>query len=235
MNHIEPFTATAPLPTAVLWDLDGTLMDTEPLWFAQECQLVEEYGGTWTHDDALALVGNQLLVSARYIRGHSPVTLEEEHIVQRMQKGVVDALREHVPWRPGAVELLTELSAAGVPQALVTMSWKPVLEIVLTALPGDIFSAMVTGDSVIHGKPHPEPYLTGLSLLGIDHADAGSCVAVEDSESGSASAVAAGIPTLVTPCVKDVPAGPGLVLLSDLSEVRAADLHRLALQAGTTS
>ena len=158
-------TALTALPAGVLWDLDGTLMDTEPLWFAQERALVEEYGGVWTHEDALSLVGLALLDSADLIRARTPVTLDRERIVDRLQGGVVDGLRGAVPWRPGARELIDELSAAGVPQALVTMSWRPVLEVVLRALPEGTFAALVTGDAVTRGKPHPEPYLTGLELL----------------------------------------------------------------------
>lgn len=221
----------ADLPRAVLWDLDGTLMDTEPLWFAQERELVTEYGGTWTHDDALSLVGLALLDSADQIRARTPVTLGRESIVERMQAGVVVAMRAAgVPWRPGALELLHELSAAGVPQALVTMSWRPVLEVVLGALPTGTFATVVTGDMVRHGKPHPEPYLTGLAGLGVDAREpeaVNRCVAIEDSSTGSASAVAAGIPTLVTPCVKPVDPAPGLALAPSLDGVRAADLLAL--------
>ena len=224
---------SAHLPRAVLWDLDGTLMDTEPLWFAQEGELVREYGGVWTHDDALSLVGLALLDSADQIRARTPVTLEREAIVARMQGGVVDALRgtDGVPWRPGARELLFDLAEAGVPQALVTMSWQPVLEVVLGALPAGTFAAVVTGDAVTHGKPHPEPYLTGLRELGVSLDNRQGCVAIEDSTTGSASAVAAGIPTLVTPCVKPVEPAPGLVLRESLVGVRAADLTALTAPA----
>lgn len=222
----------AALPDAVLWDLDGTLMDTEPLWFVQERELVSEYGGTWTDADALSLVGLALRDSAQIIRSRTPVTLSDVEIVDRMQGGVVAAMREDgVPWRPGARELVAELGAAGVPQALVTMSWRPVLEIVLAALPGGTFTAVVTGDMVEHGKPHPEPYLRGLAGLGVDPGDAERlrrCVAIEDSTTGMTSAVRAGIPTLVTPCVKPVDPLPGAVLVPTLEGVRAAELRGLA-------
>ncbi|WP_116114000.1 HAD family hydrolase [Austwickia chelonae] len=216
------------LPTAVLWDFDGTVMHTEPYWYEEERCLVEEYGGTWTMDDALTLVGKALPDSAALLRAHSPVTLSVPQIVDRLQNGVVERIRGHVPWRPGARELLNELHDAQIPQALVTMSWRPVLDVVLGELPPGIFPAIVTGDSVTRGKPHPEPYLTALDMLGVPTTAKLACVAIEDSITGSTSAAAAGVPTLVTPSVEEVPDRPGLVVLDSLAGVRATDLLALA-------
>ncbi|GAB77143.1 haloacid dehalogenase superfamily, subfamily IA, variant 3 with third motif having DD or ED [Austwickia chelonae] len=231
MNPTDPPTPAPDLPTAVLWDFDGTVMHTEPYWYEEERHLVEEYGGTWTMEDALTLVGKALPDSAALLRAHSPVTLPVPQIVDRLQNGVVERIRDHVPWRPGARELLHELHAARIPQALVTMSWRPILDIVLGELPPGIFTAIVTGDAVTRGKPHPEPYLTALTMLGVPSAARLTCVAVEDSVTGSTSAADAGIPTLVTPSVEEVPPRPGLVLLDSLAGVRAADLLPLACPA----
>ena len=90
------------MPAAVLWDMDGTLVDTEPYWIAEEHELVERYGGTWTAEHAKALVGNDLRVSARYIQEHGDVPISEDEIVEVLLDGVVRRLREHVPWRPGS-------------------------------------------------------------------------------------------------------------------------------------
>ncbi len=212
----------------MLWDLDGTLIDTEPYWFASEVELVTSYGGTWTHEDNLRLVGSPLLDAAADIRARTPVTAEPVALVEALQDGVMRRLRERIPWRPGVLELLGELADLGVPTAMVTMSWRPMVQIVLDALPDDRFDAVVTGEMVRVGKPDPEAYLLGLELLGLPAALAGSCVAIEDSPMGSGSSVAAGIPTLVTPAAASVPPGPGLSILSDLAGVRAADLMRLA-------
>ena len=176
--------------------MDGTLVDSEPYWIDVEHALVEEHGGTWSQEHALNLVGNDLLVSGEYIREHGGVDLEPAEIVERLLDGVIAMIRERVPWRPGAVELLAELQATGVPCALVTMSYERFVAPVLAALPEGSFGAVVTGDAVTVGKPHPEPYLTAARILGVD---AKHCVAIEDSNTGAKSAEAAGCTVLVVP------------------------------------
>ena len=111
---------------AVLWDLDGTIVDTEPMWIAAEHELAAEHGAEWTHEDALQLVGNSLIVSGEYIRTRLGLSLTAEQIVDYLVIRLVTSLQGDVPWRPGAVELITELSDRGMPQALVTMSYAPI-------------------------------------------------------------------------------------------------------------
>ena len=215
---------TGTLPAAVMWDMDGTLLDTEPYWMAAEHALVEEHGGVWTDEHARQLVGNDLMVSADYIRAHSPIELTPVEIVHELLASVVAMVQEHVPWRPGARELLESLVAQGVPCALVTMSWESLATAVVSNLPNGSFAAVVTGDVVQHGKPHPEPYLVAARLLGVD---LGSCVAIEDSPPGVASAVAAGIPTIAVPHHVEVPETMGVVQISTLAGLTPVDLLRL--------
>ena len=229
-------TAAPDLPAAVLWDMDGTLVDTEPYWINAEHAIVEEAGGVWSDEYAHQLVGNDLMVSAQFIKDHSPVELEAVEINEELLVRVIAQVREHVPWRPGAVELLTALGEAGVPSALVTMSWRSLAEAVVTALPEDTFAAVVTGDEVEHGKPHPEPYLAAARTLGVEVRD---CVAIEDSPTGVRSAVAAGVPTLAVPHVVPVPVTTGAVQVPSLQGLRPRDLRTLfdgarQSSAGTT-
>jgi HAD superfamily hydrolase (TIGR01509 family) len=224
---VDPVTASAALPAAVLWDMDGTLVDTEPYWISAEHAIVEEAGGVWSDEYAHQLVGNDLLVSAQFIRDHSPVDLEPVQIIEDLLERVIAQVREHVPWRPGAVELLTDLGEHGVPSALVTMSWRSLAEAVLAALPEGTFAAVVTGDEVEHGKPHPEPYLAAATALGVAVED---CVAIEDSPTGVRSAVAAGVPTLAVPHVVPVPLTVGAVQVPSLQGLQPRDL--LALFGG---
>jgi HAD superfamily hydrolase (TIGR01509 family) len=218
-------TVTSPtsrqLPAAVLWDMDGTLVDTEPYWIHGEHALVEAYGGVWTEEYAHELVGNDLMVSAEFIRANSPVTLSPVEIVEELLEQVIRQVREHVPWRPGARELLFGLVEAGVPCALVTMSWRSLAEAVVEALPPGTFTVLITGDEVEHGKPHPEPYLAAARALGVDLAD---CVAIEDSPTGVRSAVDAGVPTLAVPHVVPVPRMAGSVQVPSLRGLEPSDL-----------
>ena len=212
---------TAPLPAAVLWDMDGTLVDTEPYWMAEERALVGRHGGVWTDEHARQLVGNDLLVSAEYILAHSPIMLTPLEVVNELLAGVVARVAEHVPWRPGARELLAGCVAEGVPCALVTMSWESLASAVVMNLPLGSFTAVITGDVVSHGKPHPEPYLAAARLLGVE---LGDCIAIEDSPPGVASAVAAGIPTIAVPHQVPVPEMVGAVQLSTLVGLEPQDL-----------
>ena len=122
-------------PAAVLWDMDGTLVETEPYWIEAEYALAEKYGGTWSEEHAMNLVGNDLIESARYIREHMGIDLEPSVIVEELLDSVIAHVEREVPWRPGAVELLADLNAAGVPCALVTMSYRRFVAPVLAALP----------------------------------------------------------------------------------------------------
>ncbi|MFH5877619.1 HAD family hydrolase [Arthrobacter sp. NA-172] len=192
--------ATQPLLKAVLWDMDGTLVDTEPYWIAAERALVESHGGVWSHEQAMQLVGQSLMHSAGILQA-AGVNLEKREIVDTLSGQVTERLRLEVPWRPGARELLDELYQAGVRCALVTMSEGPMAREVVASLPKPYFEFLITGDTVSQGKPHPEAYLTAVERLGetdpeltVDH-----CVALEDSVPGVASAVASGVVTVGIP------------------------------------
>ncbi len=201
--------------------MDGTLVDTEPYWLAAERDIVESAGGSWSDDYALQLVGNDLMVSAHFIRDHSPVTLSPEELIKELLEQVIERVTAHVPWRPGARELLTSLGEAGVPSALVTMSWRSLADAVVAALPPKTFAHVITGDEVAHGKPHPEPYAVAARLLGTVPS---ACVAIEDSPTGVRSAVAAGVPTIAVPHLIPIPVTKGAVQVPTLAGLSAADL-----------
>ena len=211
-------------PAAVLWDMDGTLVDTEPYWIDTEYALAEKYGGTWSHEHAMNLVGSALLDSGDYIRVHMGIDRTPQEIVDELLDGVVARVEVDVPWRPGARELLTDLHAHGVPCALVTMSWQRFVDPILAQLPAGTFATVVTGDRVEFGKPHPEPYLTAAAELGVE---AAHCVAIEDSNTGAKSAAAAGCTVLCVPHHVPILEGERRIFAESLSGLDATKLAEI--------
>ncbi|MFF3064036.1 HAD family hydrolase [Oerskovia sp. NPDC057915] len=211
------------LPQAVLWDMDGTLVDTEPYWIAAEHELVEAHGGTWSHEQAMQMVGNPLTESARILQAEG-VDLPTEQIIDFLISRVIAQVEVEVPWQPGARELLAELRERGVPCALVTMSYRSLAEPVVGMAPPGSFATLVCGDEVTHGKPHPEPYLVAAERLGVDVT---RCVAIEDSPTGIGSARAAGAATLGVEAVVPVPVLPGLSRTPSLALVDVDTLARI--------
>lgn len=212
------------LPAAVLWDMDGTLVDTEALWVRAETELLASYGRELPADAHELLIGSGLWDAAAYLQGLG-VDLHPDEIVARLARTVGDGIRagESI-WRPGARELLADLGRAGVPCALVTMSVRSLAELVLASLPAGTFQLIVPGDEVEHEKPHPAPYLQGAALLGVPIAD---CVALEDSPTGLRSAAASGAVTLGIPNMVDLSAAPAHQILPTLAGIGSAELGEL--------
>lgn len=230
---MQPDSATPPTPpAAVLWDMDGTLVDTEPHWIAAETALLGRYGASWTHEQALSLVGNALPESGRVLAAHleaeTGVRLDPAAVVAELVEAVVAQVSAAVVWRPGAVELLEALAGAGVPCALVTMSYRSLAETVARVLPG-AFAVVVAGDEVERGKPAPDPYLRAAELLGVDPA---RCVVLEDSPTGIASGEAAGCRVVACPHMVPIPPAPGRSRVASLAEVDLAVLARVAAGEG---
>jgi HAD superfamily hydrolase (TIGR01509 family) len=213
---------------AVLFDMDGTLCDTEPAWMAAEFALAERYGAPWSHEDGLQLVGNDLMVSGAYIQRRMGLPLSPAEIVAELVSAVVASVAaDGVAWRPGALELIGECNRAGLPTALVTMSYRPLAGAVVDALPAGRFDAVVTGEDVVRGKPAPDAYLRAAELVGVE---AGASIAIEDSATGAASAEAAGCLVVAVPHHVQIPRAPGRVHLPSLAGISLDDLCTLAAQ-----
>lgn len=184
---------------AVLWDMDGTIVDTEPYWIEAERRLVASYGGSWSDEQAEALVGQALTFSAGVLQA-AGVKLSVREIIDTLTEQVTARVRETVPWRPGARELLMALQQRGIPCAMVTMSEQQLAVEVAGHLPDGTFELLVTGDRVARGKPHPEAYETAFDELSVARPlRKERVVAIEDSLPGVTSARAAGVVTLGVP------------------------------------
>ncbi|AYF99013.1 HAD family hydrolase [Protaetiibacter intestinalis] len=205
--------------------MDGTLVDTEPYWMTAERELVHEWGGTWTHEDGLQLVGQGLWSSALVFQSRG-VKLTPQEIIDWLTDRVTVQIEEHVPWRPGARELLAEVREAGIPTALVTMSIRRMADQIAGFLDEELgrpaFDVVVAGDEVERPKPYPDAYLRAAELLGVEIAD---CVAIEDSEPGVAAAVASGATTFAVPFHVPLPESPAYTRLPNgLDGIRLDDL-----------
>lgn len=203
--------------------MDGTLIDSEPYWIAAEMELAHRYGVAWTHEDGLALVGNPLPLSGQVLKDRG-VELEVDQIIEHLVARVTEQVRQHAPWQADARALLEAVVAAGIPCALVTMSYTRLANAFLAQAP-DAFSAVVTGDRVVNGKPDPEAFLTAAAELGVAIDD---CIAIEDSPAGVASAYASGARTIGVRRLTPIEGRPGLSRVASLDRVTVAMLGEIA-------
>jgi HAD superfamily hydrolase (TIGR01509 family) len=215
---------------AALWDFDGTLANTEPLWLEAEFDLITALGGIWSVDHADQLVGNSLIDSGSYILNTiGRHDLSPAWVVDELLDRVIEAmLSKPIPWQPGALDLLGSFAAAGVPCALVSASYRVLLDAALTQLPRETFQASVAGNEVRHGKPHPEPYETAAAALRVDSRH---CVVFEDSITGARSGNAAGALVITVPSRVPIPPAPRRRQVTSLAELDAAEVARWLEQA----
>jgi HAD superfamily hydrolase (TIGR01509 family) len=207
-------TDTVALPAAVLFDMDGTLIDSEGLWLDAEIAVMESLGATWDASDQAHCLGGPLERVADYMIARSGTSLTTEAVGLMLLDGMEQRLRASVlAWRPGARALLVECREAGVPTALVSASWNRLIDAVRDKIQSDIgmrpFDAVVAGDDVTNSKPHPDPYLAAAAALGVRPVD---CLALEDSPTGVRSAVAAGCHVVAVPHIAMIDEAGALVI-----------------------
>jgi HAD superfamily hydrolase (TIGR01509 family) len=210
----------------VLFDMDGLLVDTEPLWFEVESVVMARLGGSWGEADQQALVGGSLRRTLDYLLARATRPVSRPDVARWMVAGMVELISSRpVPALPGARELLDQVAAAGIPYALVTSSERPVMEAVLDRLQVR-FPVTVCGDDVTNSKPDPEPYLLAAVKVG---AEPRQCVALEDSPNGVAAAEAAGCATVAVPSLVPIPAAPGRLVVGSLTELSLSRLRALVV------
>lgn len=192
----------------VLWDMDGTLLDSEKLWDIPLYEYAEKLGGVLSLETRERMVGSNVPTTMRLLFadvGIEPTEADMADGAAWISRRTEEVFRAGLPWRPGAQEALRAVRASGVPMALVTSTERSLTEVALDTIGRDLFDVTVCGDEVDGlNKPLPEPYLKAARLLGVDPA---RCVAIEDSPTGVAAAVAAGCTVLVVPCDVEVEAG----------------------------
>jgi HAD superfamily hydrolase (TIGR01509 family) len=218
---------------AVLWDMDGTLVDSEKLWDVSMDELYARLGGELSQEVRNATVGGAADSVMNIV--YTDLGLERDPAAMAESIGWLYArtgelFATGLPWQPGARELLDALRDAGIPMALVTNTWRGLTEQALKSIGKHYFSASVCGDEVERAKPAPDPYRRAAELLGVDP---GQCLAIEDSVTGTLAAESAGCPVMVVPNDVDVPGSPHRRHVLSLVGLGVADLR--AVHAALTA
>jgi HAD superfamily hydrolase (TIGR01509 family) len=210
---------------AVLFDMDGTLVDSEKVWSIGLDELAQAYGGTLSATARAAMIGTSMAESMAILHADLRQPWRDEAVsVSALENRVKELFDGHLVWRPGARELLAQVRAAGIPTALVTATRRHLVEVALRTIGADNFDAIVCGDDIVDTKPDPAPYLAAAAALA---APIGGCIAIEDSPTGVASAVAAGAKVIAVPSEVDLSHLASVTHLDSLVGLGVADLEAL--------
>jgi HAD superfamily hydrolase (TIGR01509 family) len=216
---------TSRQPAAVLFDMDGTLVDSEKVWDIALYELAAHAGGTLSDSARLAMIGSAMATTMRILRDDlGQPDRDEPADVAWLEHRVEELFADGLIWRPGALELLRAVRAAGLPTALVTSTGRRLVEVALNTLGRENFDVIVCGDEVSAPKPDPAPYRRAADLLGVKIAE---CVAIEDSLTGMTSALASGAAVLAVPAELELPPTDGVHLRDTLVGVDPAYLGTL--------
>jgi HAD superfamily hydrolase (TIGR01509 family) len=212
-------------PAAVLWDMDGTLVDSEKVWTVSLADTAAWLGGALSQDARDDMIGSNMARTLVIMfddlglpQDEGRIALARRYLTARTE----ELFQEGLEWRPGALAALRMVRAAGWPTALVTNTGRALTELALEGIGREHFTVTVCGDEVPRGKPEPDPYLRAAELLGVAP---GECLAVEDSPTGALAAQRAGAAVMVVPCEVAVPGGPGRVLRESLVGLSADDVR----------
>ena len=209
---------------AVLWDMDGTLIDSEPIWIDEEFQIMQSLGVDWSHDDAMHCLGGPISRVDQYMRErsgnmHQPLELSNiliENVEQRLKNGV--------NFTPGAENLLRTMFERGLPLALVTASNRSILDAALASIGSHFFHFTCSASDVENPKPDPEGYLKAADFLGVDIHNS---LIIEDSKTGVTAAMHSGGYVLALPHMTELPTGPKVVHRKDLADLELRTLASL--------
>ena len=202
--------------SAILFDMDGTLINSEPLWLEAEIEVMREVGSTWDQSDQINCLGGPMERTEKYMQERSGNIKPFGYFGRRLNEIMDQKLKTQLDLMPNAMELLLECKSANIPMALVTASSRSQMEIVLSQLPKGIFGAAVSKNDVEKSKPDPAPYLLAAELLKVDIK---SCLVIEDSITGIQSGLKSGAKVVSIPHLEQIQSHPNLRLVTSLSEL----------------
>lgn len=221
-------------PDAVLWDFDGTLLNSEVVWVQAEIDLFAEFGIEWTYDQGVEYCGSSREVSSAAFGAWAahqgrPLPISTTEFYDRLYRMVRDHLAtvDPLPWLPGAEVLVNELADRGIPQAIVSASPHDLIMAGVDRMRDNAFQVIIPGEEMPRGKPAPDGYLLAAERLRVDPA---RCVVVEDSVYGTAAGVAAGAAVVAVPCMHPLPPAEGQWHLPSLEGIDVTTLGEIMAQ-----
>jgi HAD superfamily hydrolase (TIGR01509 family) len=207
--------------SAILFDMDGTLIDSEPLWLKAEIEVMAEVGCHWDEQDQINCLGGPAERTERYMQERSKNIKPYGYFINRLHEVMKERITNELDLIPNALELLKECKKAGIKIALVTASSRDLMTIVLKRFPQGTFDVVVSGDDVEKSKPDPAPYLLAAKQLSVDIT---KCLVIEDSLTGVESGLASGAQVIGIPHLVQMKENPRLRIISSLGDIRLSDI-----------
>jgi HAD superfamily hydrolase (TIGR01509 family) len=202
--------------SAILFDMDGTLIDSEPLWLEAEIEIMEELGCNWDQQDQINCLGGPIDKTENYMQDRSNNIKPFGYFTKKLDDVMEQKLSTKLDLIPNALEIIDECKRSELKIALVTASSGRLMRAVLKRFPVGIFDTVVSYDDVERSKPDPEPYLLAAKTLGVDITN---CVVLEDSLTGVQSGLSAGAQVIGIPHLVKMPSNPNLRVVKSLSEI----------------
>jgi HAD superfamily hydrolase (TIGR01509 family) len=207
--------------SAILFDMDGTLIDSEPLWLKAEIEVMAEIGCHWDEQDQINCLGGPAERTERYMQERSQNIKPHGYFINRLHEVMRARITNELDLIPNALSLLKECKDAGIKTALVTASSRDLMTIVLKRFPPGTFDVVVSGDDVEKSKPDPAPYLLAAKQLSVDIL---KCLVLEDSLTGVQSGLSSGAKVIGIPHLVQMSEHPNLRVISSLDEITLSDI-----------
>jgi HAD superfamily hydrolase (TIGR01509 family) len=207
--------------SAILFDMDGTLIDSEPLWLKAEIEVMAEVGCHWDEKDQINCLGGPAERTERYMQERSQNIKPYGYFINRLHEVMRARITNELDLIPNALSLLKECKDAGIKTALVTASSRDLMTIVLKRFPPGTFDVVVSGDDVEKSKPDPAPYLLAAKQLSVDIL---KCLVLEDSLTGVQSGLSSGAKVIGIPHLVQMSEHPNLRVISSLDEITLSDI-----------
>ena len=203
--------------SAILFDMDGTLVDSEPLWLQAEIEIMQEVGCIWTAEDQLACLGGPRAKTEKMMQDKSGNRMPDGYFGEQLDNLMEKKLATDLKIYGGALDLIHECKDFGLKVALVTASGSRLMNVVLQNFPKDLFDVVVSGDDVAKSKPDPEPYLKAAKTLSVD---INKSVVIEDSLTGVTAGLASGAQVIGIPHLIELPINGNLRLIDKIGDLK---------------